>query len=116
MYALVHLAVLTGIVFLLARYLPGIRLAKPTTAIVVAVVFSLLNFLLGWLIKVLLFPAVVLSFGLLAFFVPFIVNTVVLWVTDKVLHAFEIRDTRTLLLASGTITLVNWFLQMGPRL
>lgn len=116
MLALIHVAVLAVTVFLLARFLPGIRVERPTTSIVVAVVFSVLNFLLGWAIKALLFVPVVLTFGLLAFFVPFLVNTAVLWLTDKVLHAFEIRDTRTLLLASTAITLVGWALQMGARI
>jgi putative membrane protein len=115
MYALVHVAVLAVTVFLLARYLPGIRVERPSTSIVVAVVFSLINFFLGWAIKALLFVPVVLTFGLLAFFVPFLVNTAVLWLTDKVLHAFEIRDTRTLLVASGVITAVGWLLQMAVR-
>lgn len=116
MYALIHVAVLTGLIYLLARFLPGIRYERRTTPIVVAVVFSLVNFLLGWAIKALLFVPVVLTLGLLSFFVPFIVNTIVLWVTDKVLHAFEIKDTRTLLLTSGAITIANWLLHMGPRL
>ena len=53
MYTLLHLAVLTLTVLALARLLPGVHIRKASTAIVVAVVFSLLNFFIGWLIKVL---------------------------------------------------------------
>jgi putative membrane protein len=81
------------------------------TAIVVAVVFSVLNFLLGWLIHVVLFVPALLTLGLLFFFVPFIVNTVMLWLTDKVIASFEIRSIRALLISSGCITLVNWLFE-----
>ena len=66
MYILLHLAVLTITVLALARFLPGVRLQSAGTAVVVAIVFSLLNFFLAWLIKAVLFvPAHVVgsSFG-----------------------------------------------------
>jgi len=49
-----------------------------------------------------------LTLGLLFFVMTFIVNTVLLWLTDKVMSTFEITNTRALLLSAGVITLVNW--------
>ena len=46
------------------------------SAIVVAIVFSVLNFFLGWLIKAVLFVPAILTLGLLFLFIPLIVNTV----------------------------------------
>ena len=55
-----------------------------------------------------LFVPAVLTLGLLFLVMPFIVNTVTLWLTDtQVLASFEIRDTRGLLVSSLVITLVN---------
>jgi putative membrane protein len=107
MYILLHLAVLTLTVLALARLLPGVHIRSMSTAIVVAVVFSLLNFFLGWLVKVALFVPAILTLGLLFLFLPFIVNTILLWLTDKLLRAFEIDSFGSLLVSSLIITLVN---------
>jgi len=107
MLTLLHLGVLTATVLGLAKFLPGVRVGRTTTAIVTAVVFSLLNWALGWVIGALLFLPALLTLGLLFLFVPFIVNTIVLWLTDKFLGDFEIKDAKTLLISSGVITLVS---------
>jgi putative membrane protein len=107
MLTLLHIAAITATILLLARLLPSVRIKGIGSAVVVAIVFSVLNFLLGWIIKAALFVPAVLTLGLLFLFVPFIVNTVMLWLTDKLLHAFEIQTTRALLLSSAAITLVN---------
>jgi uncharacterized membrane protein YvlD (DUF360 family) len=70
-----------------------------------------LNVALGWLIKVLLIVPVILTLGLLFFFVPFIVNTAILWLTDKLIAGFEIRTPRALLWSAGVITVVNWLFE-----
>ena len=115
MLSLLHLVALTLTVLLLARVLPGFRIRTPSTALVVAIVFSLLNWGLGWFIKVLLFLPAILTLGLLFLILPLIVNVIVLWLTDKFLHAFEIADHRTLVVAAGAITLVNFLFQMAIR-
>jgi uncharacterized membrane protein YvlD (DUF360 family) len=45
---------------------------------------------------------------LLLLFTTYIVNTVLLWLADKLLASFEIKSLRALLLSSSAITLVNW--------
>jgi len=107
MYTLLHLAVLTVTVLALARFLPGVRLRSAGTAVVVAIVFSVLNFFLAWLIKVALFVPAILTLGLLFLILPLIVNTILLWLTDKLLHAFEIETFGSLVLSAAAITLVN---------
>ena len=107
MYMLLHLAVLTLTVLGLARLLPGVHIRSIGSAIVVAVVFSLLDFVLGWLVRVFLFVPAILTLGLLFLIMPFIVNTVLLWLTDKLLSAFEIDSFGSLLVSSLVITLVN---------
>jgi putative membrane protein len=111
MSMLLHLAMLTGTVLLLARFLPGVHIKRTRSAVLVAVVFSVLNLLVGWLIKLLLAAALflpaVLTLGLAWVLVPFIANAVLLWVTDELLDAFELRDTRTLLYSAAAITAAN---------
>src|SRR5271167_2234581 len=104
---LLHLAALAGTVLLLSRVVPGVHIRSPGTAIVVALVFSLLNFFLGWLIRAVLFVPALMTLGLLFLFVPFIINTALLWLTDRLLASFEIQNVRGLLISAAVITLVN---------
>jgi putative membrane protein len=109
---ILHLAALALTILVLARVVPGVRIRTAGTAIAVAIVFSILNFFLIWPIKALLVVPGVLTLGLLFFFVPFIVNTLVLWLTDKLMASFEISSFRPLLLSAGAITLINWLFHM----
>jgi putative membrane protein len=107
MHVLLHLAVLALTIFVLSRLLPSVHIRSVGSAIAVAVVFSVLNFFLGWFIRALLFVPSVLTLGLLFFFVPFIVNAILLWLTDKLLASFEIDSFGGLLTSAVVITIVN---------
>jgi putative membrane protein len=112
MHTIVHLAALTAAVLAIARFVPDVRVKNAVTAIVVAVVFSVLNFFIGWLIRGILVVPALLTLGLLFFVIPFIANTVLLWLTDKLIRDFEIRSIRALLLSAAVITAVNWLFQI----
>jgi putative membrane protein len=115
MYTLIHLAILTLTVVALARLLPDVHVKSVGSAIVVAIVFSVLNFFLSWLIRAFLFVPAILTFGLLFLFVPFIVNAILLWLTDKVLSSFKIDSLSNLLMSAGVITAVNALMHFGMR-
>jgi len=100
MYMLLHMAVLTLTVLALSRIFSSVKIKSVASAVVVAIVFSVLNVLLGWLIRVALFVPAILTLGILFLFVPFIVNAVLLWLTDKLLGSFEIETTGALFAAS----------------
>jgi putative membrane protein len=108
MYTILHIATLAATVLAIARFLPDVRVLGFGTAVIVAVVFSVLNFFLGWAIHAVLFLPALLTLGLLFFFIPFIVNTAMLWLTDKLIAAFEIKTPRALLTSAAVITVVNW--------
>ena len=91
MYILLHMAVLTVTVLATTRIVPSVKVKSVGSAIVVALVFSVLNVFLGWLIRAFLIIPAILTLGLLFLFVPFIVNAVLLWLTDKLLRSFEIE-------------------------
>jgi putative membrane protein len=111
MQTMLHIAALTAAVLGIARFLPGVEVKGWRTAIIVAVVFSLLNYFLGWLVSgllhvVLALPAL-LTLGLAFVLIPFIVNTTLLWLTDKLIGDFEIKTWRALLGSALVITVVN---------
>ena len=107
MHALAHLVVLTLTVLVAARYIHGVHVKSMPAAVGVAVVFSLLNWMLGGLLKVLLFLPAILTLGLLFLVMPLIVNAILLWLTDEILHVFEIEDKKGLFLMAFLITLAN---------
>jgi putative membrane protein len=107
MYIVLHLAALTVTVLALARIFSSVHVKSVGTAVLVAVVFSVLNFFLGWLIRGLLVVPAILTLGLLFLFIPFLVNTFLLWLTDKLIGAFRIDTTGALLGSAAVITLVN---------
>jgi putative membrane protein len=115
MYALLHLAVLTVTILFLARALPDVQIKSTGTALAVAVVFSVLNFFLGWLIKLFLIVPGILTLGLLFLFLPFIVNAILLWLTDKVMSTFKIHTLGSLLMSAGAITAVNALMHFALR-
>jgi putative membrane protein len=107
LYMLLHLAALTVTVLALSRIFRSVHVKSIGSALVVAIVFSVLNVLLGWLIKVALFVPAILTLGVLFLFLPFIVNTVLLWLTDKLIGSFEIATMGGLLGSAAVITFVN---------
>jgi putative membrane protein len=114
-HMLVHFAVLTGLVLLLAYVLPGVRVNSTKGAALVAMVFGGLNWATGgivaWLLRGVLFIPAILTFGVAWLLVPFLVNVTLLWLTDKLLDAFELRDGRTLMIAAAVITVANGVLR-----
>ena len=115
MRILLQLGVLTVTVLASARFIQGVKVKSVPAAVGVAVVFSLLNWLLAGLLKVLLFLPAILTLGLLFLFVPLIVNVVLLWLTDKALHVFEIEDAKALWLMALVITAVNALAHLALR-
>ncbi len=111
MQMILHLVVLALTIVALSRFSSSVHIKSMGSAVLVAVVFSVLNFLVGWLIgwvvKAVLFVPAIFTLGLLFILVPFIVNTVLLWATDKVMASFRIDSVRGLVMAAAVITAVN---------
>ena len=103
MSTLINILVLSAAVFLVANFLPGIRIKNFMTAIVVAIVYSLINFLFGWLLMLISLPFLILTFGLF----KLVINAVLLWATDKLIDDFEIKDFLTTFIAAFCITLID---------
>jgi putative membrane protein len=85
--------------------------------VLVAIVFSLLNWVAGWLVTGLvtffLFLPAILTFGLLFLVIPLVVNAILLWATDKFLDSFELRDSRSFWLTALAVTVGNWLLELA---
>lgn len=104
--SIVDILILSAAVFLVANLLPGIRLKTPGSAVVVAVVYSIVNFLLFKVLAFFAFPFIMVTFGLFIF----VINAGLLWVTDQLVEDFHIKSFPTTLLAAFLISVVKWAL------
>ena len=102
-----NILLLSLAVFLVARIMPGIHLKGFGTAVVVAIVYSLINYLIGWLLLLITLPAVIITFGLF----KFVINAFLLWITDKLIDDFEIKGFGITLVAAFFITIADSILK-----
>jgi putative membrane protein len=100
---IVNILILSVAVFLVSNFLPGIRIKNFMTAVMVAIVYSIINFLTGWLLVLLTLPFIIITFGLF----KFVINAFLLWLTDKIIEDFEIKNVFTTFIAAFLITMVD---------
>jgi putative membrane protein len=86
--------ILSLAVWITAEVLPGFHVKSFGSALVVAAVFGLLNFLLGWLFFAVLTVATLGLAWLFAFITRWIINAIMLIITDKLLDGFRIDGFR----------------------
>ncbi|MCC6749606.1 MAG: phage holin family protein [Deltaproteobacteria bacterium] len=103
---LLRYLIVAAVVYLMALVLPGMRLRRFRTALVVAGVYGLLNFVLFKVLIFITFPLVVLKYLTLGVF-GLVMNAVLLVVTDKLLDDFELSGFGTALLAALGISATN---------
>jgi putative membrane protein len=104
---------LSGAAFLgISKILPGFRIRSFGTALVVSAVYSILyivlHFILFKVLWILTFPLVILTLGIIFF----VVNAVILWLTDRIVEDFRIDSTVTLIIAAVLLTIINWIIRL----
>ena len=97
---IIDVLVTSGLLYALATALPGVRLKSFSTALTVVLVYGLLNYFLFWLIALIAFIPMLLSFGLFGL----VINAFLLWMTDKLIDDFEIDSVRMTLLMAVLLT------------
>ncbi|MBW2535608.1 MAG: phage holin family protein [Deltaproteobacteria bacterium] len=88
---------------------PGIRLRGFKSALAVAAVYGLLNFVLFKVLIFITFPLVILKVLTLGLF-GIVLNAVLLMITDKLLDGFEIDGFGSALLGAVGISVANLLL------
>lgn len=90
MSILISWLILSVVVWLTAAILPGIRIRRFWDAVIVALVFGLLNWALGWILFVVIGIAT-LGIGLLLFFITrWVVDAILLKLTDALTDRVEV--------------------------
>ncbi|ALM08958.1 membrane protein [Sediminicola sp. YIK13] len=75
-------------VVILAKILPGIGVDSYTTAIIVAIVLSLLNFIVKPILVILTLPITILTLGLFLL----IINAIIILLADNLISGFEVTN------------------------
>ncbi len=87
---------------------PGETLQLVLTLLIVAVIFALVNTIIGTVIKILAFPLYILTLGLISL----IINGFLLWLTAWITHwwnwGLRVEDFWWGVLAALVITIINW--------
>ena len=105
---IINVLVTAGLLYALALVLPGVRLKSYGTAVTVALVYGLLSYFLFWLIALIAFIPMLLSFGLFGL----VINAFLLWLTDKLIDDFEIDSVGMTFLMALILTVGKVLLQV----
>src|SRR5260370_23778581 len=95
-------------VLLAARVVPGLRVKSFGSALVFAFVLGLLNVFVAWILWVMAIPFLLLTFGLGAFLVRFVINTFMFWLADKLVDDVEADGFGALILGSLITSVAGW--------
>ncbi len=99
---IINLLITALVVFLCAKYLPGISVKSYGWAIVVALVLALLNALVSWLL-----PLEGFGGGIVAFAIGLLLDACLIWLADKFLDSFSVDGYKWCLILAAILALVS---------
>jgi len=99
--------ILSLAVWVTAAVLPGFHIKGPKSALLVAAILGVLNFLLGWLLFAIFTVATLGIAWLLAFITRWIINAILLVIVDKLTDHLKIDGFRWALGGALVMSLVG---------
>ena len=90
-------------IFIVAGLIPDIKIKGFKTALIVALIYSLLNLLIGWILVLITLPLIYITFGLF----KFVINAILLWITNLLIDDFKIKNFKTTLIAALLIAIFD---------
>lgn len=91
---------------IVARVVPGFRVADFVTALIAALVFGLVNATLGTVLKILTFPLTILTLGLFLI----VINALMLKLAAYLVPGFVVADWTAALLGAILLAIISGFL------
>lgn len=89
-----------------AWLLPNVRIDSIQTAIIVALVFGILNVIVRPILVLLTIPITVLTLGLFLL----VINIIIVKLTDALIDGFEVNGLLAALLFSLVVSVVSWII------
>jgi putative membrane protein len=109
--ALLNFAIIVLTFLVLSRTLPGFYLQGWGSAVIAALLLGLANATLGFVLKILTFPLILVTFGLFSF----VVNALMLLLVAVVVPGFSINGFWPALLAALVLAAVNTIWRAATR-
>lgn len=103
MNLLIRIIVTAGLVFGIAHFLPGVHVAGPATAMVVAVVLGLLNVFVKPIMVLLTLPFTIITLGLFLL----VVNAIIILLCTKIVGGFTVDSIWIAMLFSIILSILQ---------
>ncbi|OAB28084.1 putative membrane protein [Flavobacterium fryxellicola] len=103
MNLLIKILVTSALVLLIANFMPGVRVAGFTTALIVALVLGLLNIFIKPILVILTLPVTILTLGLFLL----IINALMILLCTKIVGGFSVDTFLTALFFSIILSLLQ---------
>ncbi|MCA9352227.1 phage holin family protein [Patescibacteria group bacterium] len=92
--------------YLLPELVSGISIDSGRTAVIVALLFALINFAIKPILRVITLPLNLLSFGLFGL----LINILLFWFVASIIDGFIVVDFMSALWGALALTIANWIL------
>ena len=84
------------IIYAIASLLPGVSVVNFYTALIVVIIFGLVNAVLGRILKLLTLPINIVTLGILGL----VINGLMFWLTSSIVKGFEVSSFWTAFVAA----------------
>jgi putative membrane protein len=103
MNLLIRILVTSGLVLLIAHFMPGVNVAGFTTALIVAIVLGLLNIFIKPILVILTLPVTILTLGLFLL----VINALIILLCTNIVGGFSVDSFWTALIFSIILSLLQ---------
>lgn len=103
MNLIIRILVTSGLVLLIAHFMPGVHVAGFTTAIIVAVVLGLLNIFIKPIMVILTLPVTILTLGLFLL----VINALIIILCTYIVGGFHVDSFLTALFFSIVLSVLQ---------
>ena len=103
MKLLLRILITSGLVLLIANFMPGVHVANFTTALIVAVVLGLLNIFIKPILVILTLPFTIVTLGLFLL----VINAIIILLCDNIVGGFGVDSFWTALFFSLVLSILQ---------
>lgn len=107
-FAIWVVTLIPGLMVTVTAFAPGETLQLVLTLLAVAVVFAVVNTVIGTIIKIVAFPLYILTLGLISLLVNGLLLLITAWLTHWWNWGLDVADLWHGILAAIVISLINW--------
>jgi putative membrane protein len=103
MNLLIRILITSGLVLLIAHFMPGVHVDNFTTALIVAIVLGLLNIFIKPILVILTLPVTIVTLGLFLL----VINAVIILLCTNIVGGFHVDSFWTALIFSIVLSLLQ---------